>query len=86
MKIWVLFSIANEYDQPENNLLAWWFNKPTIEMIGDVLEIKFDIKKGNKDLGKIWKGEEIQLTTDYGLYRLEEIEEGKYIREKQETQ
>lgn len=31
--IWCLFSVENEYNQPENNLVAWWNDKPTIEMI-----------------------------------------------------
>ena len=28
MKIWCLFSVVNDYDQPENNLVAWWETKP----------------------------------------------------------
>lgn len=32
--IWCLFSVANEYNQPENNLVAWWPAKPSKVQIG----------------------------------------------------
>lgn len=36
-KIYCLFSVANMYDQPPCNLLAWWNNPPTVEdLIGDI--------------------------------------------------
>lgn len=30
-KIWCLFSVDNEYNQPPNNLVAWWPTKPNFE-------------------------------------------------------
>jgi len=27
-KIWCLFSVENNYDQPDYNLVAWWYQKP----------------------------------------------------------
>lgn len=33
MKIYCLVQIANEYDQPNNDLLCWWRERPTIEVI-----------------------------------------------------
>jgi len=44
--IWVLFSIANEYDQPDNNLEAWWFFKPSFTELAKGLVMEVDIKKG----------------------------------------
>lgn len=29
--IWCLFSIDNQYDQPRNNLIAWFSVRPIIE-------------------------------------------------------
>ncbi len=41
-EIWCLFSHACEYGQPHNNLVAWWIEKPTAEMISDctILTVK----------------------------------------------
>lgn len=75
MKIWVLLSVDNNYDQPDNNLVAWWECKPSILELGNVMEIKVDFRKGDVILGKIHKGEEVRFeNTDY---RLREIIEGK---------
>jgi hypothetical protein len=73
--IWVLFSIANEYDQPDNNLEAWWFFKPSFTELAKGLVMEVDIKKGNSYIGKILKGEKVRMG-EYD-YRLREIEEGK---------
>jgi hypothetical protein len=75
MKIWVLYSIANDYDQPSNNLEAWWKEKPTFVMLVEILEINFDSDKGDSPIGRIMKGDEVRLNdVDW---RLREIEEGK---------
>ena len=73
-KIWALFSIANEYDQPENNLEAWWYEKPTFNMIAKLFNITVDKKRGNSFIGKLLKGQEIR--EGWYNYRLREIEEG----------
>ena len=36
-KIWLLFSVKNDYDQPDNNLFAWWGEKPSLEVLSDIL-------------------------------------------------
>jgi hypothetical protein len=73
-KIWVVFSIANEYDQPTNNLVAWWGEKPAIDKLALALDIDFDRTKGSPVLGKLLTGKEVRYS---GCdYRLEEIEEG----------
>lgn len=73
--IWALFSIANEYDQPEHNLKAWWAKKPTIEQLAYAVEINFDSERGSPVLGKIMKGEKVRYM--YCDFRLEKIQEGK---------
>jgi hypothetical protein len=40
--IFCLFSIDNNYDQPDNNLVAWWPKRPNIAQVAAVLEL--DIK------------------------------------------
>jgi len=78
MKIWCLFSIDNEYDQPPNNLVCWWQKKPSIETLAKTLEVEL----GGSDeltvkLVNIWTGKEARfVNTDY---RLEEVEEGKTL-------
>ena len=37
MKIWILTQIANDYNQPENDLVAWWPEKPSEEQLEAVL-------------------------------------------------
>lgn len=78
MKIWCLFSIANEYDQPQHNLEAWWTVKPDFDALYIVLGLDredWDFKKNVKKLGSIVDGDEVRIwETDY---RLREIEEGK---------
>ena len=69
-KIWALFSIENEYNQPDNNLEAWWNKKPTVNQIAKVIGIKEDIM-----VEKVLKGFEVRIS--FVDYRLREIEEGK---------
>jgi hypothetical protein len=47
-RIWCLFSIANNYDQPEDNLEGWWVTKPSLDQLrkaiisgGDMCEDKY---------------------------------------------
>jgi len=35
--IWCLFSIANDYNQPEHNLECWWATKPDIDKISETV-------------------------------------------------
>jgi len=75
MKIWCLFSIDNAYDQPENNLFAWWEHKPSLMEIGNAIGIQINWKKGDATLGRIFKGEEVRF--DGRDFRLSEMGEGK---------
>lgn len=62
MKIWVLFSTYNDYDQPPT-LFAWWQNKPTLEMVAKVLGHPFPCEKDEHTLEivNIWKGDEVRV-------------------------
>ena len=37
MKIWCLFGVENNYDQPPHNLVAWWKEKPSFEVLMSAL-------------------------------------------------
>ena len=76
MKIWVLLSVENNYDQPPANLVAWWVKEPDFLELANVIGVEVDIKKGNAEIGKILNGEESRI--DNTDYRLECIEEGEY--------
>lgn len=76
--IWCLFSIDNNDDQPENNLVRFWFNRPSIETLASFMGYPTD-KANDEDIVKIvllWQGTP-QRFTPYGTdYRLQYVEEG----------
>lgn len=77
MKIVCLFSVENNYDQPNNNLVCWWREKPSIETVAKMIGETFPCRDDNDTLAivKIWSGEGARIhETDY---RLENVEEGK---------
>lgn len=41
--IWCLFSIACDYNQPDFNLDCWWSEKPDINKLSKVLQLRIDI-------------------------------------------
>jgi len=84
--VFCLFSIANDYDQPRNNLVAWWAEKPTFETFckcfevtiepgADVLTVLDKYGEALLSLKEIYNGKEARVfgNTDY---RLEEVAEG----------
>lgn len=79
--IWCLFSVENNYDQPENNLCQWWDEKPSIEVLANAV-VGQDLGDCNDDqivmLVSIWtgKGGEVEGGT---LYRLQEVKEGEKL-------
>lgn len=73
-QIWCLFSIDNNYDQPPNNLVAWWANKPTIFELAEIVGIELDTKRGDAKVGRLFKGEESRI--DGADYRLELVKQG----------
>jgi len=69
MKIWCLFSIENQYYQPNNNLVAWWTKKPTTDKLFPVIGQGLSLE----DTNLLFAGNKVRVCeTDY---RLEEVEE-----------
>ena len=66
--IWCLFSIQNEYDQPDNNLVAWWFEKPEINIIRAIVDDKVDISIFERPFRESYCGTK---------FRIEQLNEGK---------
>lgn len=72
--IWALFSVENNYDQPNNNLIAWWTEKPTFEILAGMMGVEFKSDEVILAVVKCHQSEEVRLNnTDY---RLEYILEG----------
>ena len=75
-KIWCLFSIDNNYDQPDNNLVAWWSEKPSLFSLAKALELSFPSNKDDDTLFvvNVWQGKPSQFY--FGTeFRLEEVVE-----------
>lgn len=68
MTIWCIFSVENDYNQPLNNLVAWF------KQIPDFCKIKKTIGRGSDtEIGRILKGEEVRISnTDFLLKEVEE--------------
>lgn len=80
-KIWVLFSVQNNYDQPDYNLVWWNHQKPSIEELGLLIFDKDFSKLGNEEIvmvASVWKGDagEIKAGMSSTQYRLREIAPG----------
>ena len=80
MKIWCLFSITYEYDQPPNNLEAWWVAKPTKDMLIAVIGTTYGYSSKttalqNTLMDTLLNKGEIKLL-HCADYRLVEVEEG----------
>lgn len=72
--IWCLFSIQNEYDQPGNNLEAWWREKPDFKALSEALSLDFTGDENILIVVNIHQGGERRLhECDY---RLDEVPEG----------
>lgn len=73
-EIFCLFSIENDHDQPDNNLIAWFKSKPTIE---DLIErFNVDLSDNEKiiNIVKLWNGELVRLLPNT-YYRLRKVKE-----------
>lgn len=76
MKVWALFSIENQYDQPENNLEKLYMRKPTFEQLIKKLYGSINISELEEsqlvDAVMLLKGERVR-SGDFE-YRIEEVE------------
>lgn len=75
MKIWCVFSIDNNYDQPSNNLVGWFQQKPTVHKLAEFLKINFSTATQEQILfvTGIWQGNEIRYNETN--FRIEEVGE-----------
>jgi hypothetical protein len=76
--IWCLFSIANEYDQPKNNLAAWWLKKPTFEQLAEAMGDTFPSHDETLTIftTRVWQGGEHRNHKTFDTWRLELVPEG----------
>lgn len=76
--IWCLFSVDENYDQPDHNLTAWWQTRPSIEKLATFLTVRLGADDQQTiNLVKIWSGETHSLgILNNTAYRLEEVPEG----------
>lgn len=79
MKIWCLFAVDNNYDQPPNNLVYWWQEKPSIEKLAKHLAQPLDRVRDEVlvNVIDIWRGKQTVLGTCETAYRLQEVAEGE---------
>lgn len=77
-KIYCLFSVDQNYDQPDHNLVAWWADRPSIEQVADACGEKFPAGKDEITLAivKIW-GMEDRYEINSVQYRVDLIPAGK---------
>jgi hypothetical protein len=68
-----LFSVENEYDQPSNNLVCLWKDKPSLEECSEAIGIKFPAPNDDMTLAlvKVWNGEDVCIHNTN--YRLQEV-------------
>jgi len=82
-EIWCLFSIENNYDQPDNNLECWWQIKPSIDTLSKAINGRplGELTNDETILNtcKIFSGSQVQITSGETAYRLEKVEEGKIL-------
>lgn len=75
--IWCLFSIDNNYDQPEHNLVRYWTRKPSIEEVATYIYGK-DAMSSDESIMKsvqMWKGQSTQRTLGDTAYRVQFVTE-----------
>jgi hypothetical protein len=73
--IWCLFSIENNYDQP-NNLVRWWATRPSLDVLAKFLAKPLDRATDDEivKIVEIWTGNPAWFYN--ARYRLEEVAEG----------
>lgn len=81
MKIFALLSVANNHDQPGNNLVCFWEKKPSLEEVGKAVGIKWPSENDLEtlDVVKIWQGIDTRVARHDTDYRLNELESGKML-------
>lgn len=79
MKVWALFSIENQYDQPDNNLVKLYKDKPSFETLATLLFPNDSFRELSDEqiakIEKILRGDEARIFDfDYRIEKVEVIE------------
>lgn len=78
--IWCLFHIDNNYDQPDNNLIAWFDTFPTRDMIKQIKSKPQYIICALDDENMYNLLSKNLCSIPYnGEYRLQEVKSGEFI-------
>ena len=77
--IYCVFSVANDYDQPSNNLEAWWDERPNLETLFKFFNTNMDNDETVATVVDIWRGKNSRFYAGGTYYRLEEVKEGERI-------
>jgi hypothetical protein len=79
--IYCLFSIDNDYDQPNNNLVAWFSTKPKLEVIASALDINLGTASDEQVIvvANLFQGKSVEYNHTY--YRIQEVLEGSVLPE-----
>lgn len=80
MAIVCLFSVDNNYDQPDHNLVCFWSKKPSMVQLAQMLGIQSWPNDRDEDtlaVVKVWQGHSVRIGN--ADFRLEEVEEGKKL-------
>lgn len=75
-----LFSIDNNYDQPENNLVCWWPEKPSLAEVLKALQFRPLEELDDASVlfaVSLWKGDRLQHGVGGVQYRIEKIMAGE---------
>ena len=75
--IWCLFSEDYNYDQPPNNLEAWWKEKPSLEFLLSYFNVDLKDSDAVVKIVKIWDSVGVPQKINLTDYRLQRIKEGK---------
>lgn len=75
--IWCLFSVENNYNQPPNNLEAWWKEKPSLEVLFSFFNVTYNDPDSVVKVVKIWDWAREEQRINNVDYRLVRIKEGK---------
>jgi hypothetical protein len=79
--IYCLFSVYNDYNQPANNLVAWFPIKPKLEVIAKTLDIDLSIASDEQviTVANLFQGKEVYYNSTN--YRIQEVVEGSVLPE-----
>jgi hypothetical protein len=75
--IYCLFSIKNEYDQPDYNLEIFWNEKPGIEFLMKYFNVNIEDNNKVLEIVNLWQGKETRIQNT--CYRVRKVEEGKGV-------